>query len=70
MSDITLSLKHDEALVLFEWLASLEEKELLNMYDEAEQKVLWQIEAQLESILPDILMSDYAARVAAAKGRL
>ena len=70
MSDISLTLKHDEALILFEWLASLEEKALHNVCDEAEQKVLWQIEAQLESQLPDILMSDYAARVAAAKGRV
>lgn len=70
MSTISIVLKHDEALVLFEWLTSLEEIHAAGMCDAAEQKVLWQVEGQLESMLPDVLLNDYKDRVAAAKRRL
>ena len=70
MDDISLVLKHDEALVFFEWLSLLEEKNKSEMFDEAEQKVIWKIEGQLESQLPDVVMDDYNARVVAAKSRL
>ncbi|TWT29622.1 hypothetical protein [Blastopirellula retiformator] len=67
MNEISLILKHEEALVLFEWLASLEEKSDSSMCDDAEQKVIWKIEAQLEKLLPDVVMEDYKDRVSAAK---
>lgn len=70
MQSFTISLSHDDALVLFEWMASLEEKGAAGLTDEAEQVVIWRVEAQLEASLPDIVMNDYEARVSAAKRRV
>lgn len=70
MNDITLTVTHDDALVLFERLASLEERHLSPLLDDTEQTVVWRLEGQLESLLPDIVMTDYKERVAAAKRRL
>ena len=70
MNDVVLQMKHDEALVLFNWLATLEEKLHSVICDQAEQTVLWKIEGQLESSLPDVLLGDYKERIAAAKSRL
>ena len=70
MNDISLILKHEEALILFEWLALLEERSDSRLCDEAEQKVIWNIEGQLEKQLPDVVMEDYKQRVSAAKRRI
>ena len=63
---IQIALAQHEALVLFEWLASLDEKSKLPL-DEAEQKVIWRLEGQLESMLPEIVAADYRERVLSAK---
>lgn len=69
-SSVTLSLTHDQALVLFEWLTREDGKEGFPTEHEAEQKVLWEIEAQLEKALVEPLQPDYAASVSAARKRL
>lgn len=55
-----------EALVLFEWLASVNEKESL-VVDEAERRVLWDLESQLETKLVEPFLPEYAQLVEAAK---
>jgi hypothetical protein len=45
---VTLSLTHDEALVLFEWLHSNEGKHAFS--DQSEQRVLWELEAFAEDV--------------------
>ncbi len=70
MNNFALILSHDEALVFFEWLSSLEERVDSTIYDEAEQNVVWKIEGQLEKGLPDVVMEDYRERVTAAKLRV
>lgn len=67
MNGMNILLTHEEALVLYEWLASREENANSLQCDEAEQGVIWKIEGQLERMLPDVLMKDYKERVAAAK---
>lgn len=69
MKTFSLALTHDEALVLYEWLASLDDKPHASP-DDAEQTILWRLEGQLESQLPEVLMPDYAQRLAEAKQRL
>ncbi|MGH3688939.1 MAG: hypothetical protein ACRDT7_02170 [Microbacterium sp.] len=58
-----------EALVLFEWLAVANEKEAL-IVDEAERRVLWDLESQLETILVEPFLPDYAQLVDAAKKKV
>ena len=70
MNDVSLVLKHEEALVFFEWLALLEDRADSGLCDEAEQKVIWKIEGELEKQLPDVVMVDYKQRVLAAKSRI
>ena len=70
MNDVSLVLKHEEALVFFEWLGLLEERADSGLCDEAEQKVIWKIEGELEKQLPDVVMEDYKQRVSAAKSRI
>jgi len=69
-SCVTLSLTHDQALVLFEWLSREDGKGGLPTEHQAEQNVLWEIEAQLERVLVEPLQPDYSALVSAARERL
>jgi hypothetical protein len=70
---ITLEFTHDEALVLYEVLARAHQGKLpwrestYRIEDQAEQRVLWDVEAMLESILPDVVAPDYDVRLAAAR---
>ena len=64
---IQLTMTRNEALVLFEWLASFETKGAQLAIDEAEQTVLWGVESQLEKALHEILSPDYDKLLAAAK---
>jgi hypothetical protein len=65
---VVVTLERDEALVLFDWLASRdahgggESKP-----NPAEQQVLWKVEGQLEAALPDGLAADYRERVVRAR---
>jgi hypothetical protein len=64
--NVELRLTSAEALVLFEWLAAANDgKELV--VDEAEQRVLWDLESQLETKLVEPLMPNYTELVNAAK---
>lgn len=67
--DVNLSLTQDEALVLFEWLATFNKTEY-QFVDQAERRVLWDLEARLESTLTAPFRDDYLNVVAAARARL
>jgi type II secretory pathway component PulJ len=64
---VQVALSKDEALVLFEWLASQDQKSRHAEAESAEQRVLWRVEGQLEKILPEILQPDYEQRVEASR---
>lgn len=49
--EVALTLTASEALVLFEWLARQDDSGSLSVKYEAEQKVLWVLEGQLEKHL-------------------
>ncbi|MGH3691689.1 MAG: hypothetical protein ACRDWD_09160 [Acidimicrobiia bacterium] len=65
-SSVAVVLSEDEALVLMEWLGVVNETGT-TLVDPAQQRVLWDLEAKLESLLPMVFDSDYAERVAVAK---
>ena len=67
---MTISLTADQALVLFEWLTREDGKGALPTEHQAEQNVLWEIEAQLEKSLVEPLRPDYEALLVAARERL
>lgn len=64
---ITVDFTPNEALVLFEWIASLEQRTPESLLDNAEQKVLWTLEGKLESSLVEVFSSNYAELVLLAK---
>jgi hypothetical protein len=64
--NVELRLTTAEALVLFEWLAAANDGKQL-IVDEAEHRVLWGLESQLETKLVEPLMPNYAELVDAAK---
>lgn len=65
---ISISLSNDEALVLFEWLSSLEDNRLIE--GSAEQRVLWSLESSLEKVLVEPLKENYEQLLNAAKERV
>ena len=68
MAEVSLSLSSDAALVFFEWLASLQDRDhASSLWDDAEQLVLWNLEGQLESLLTAVVMPDYREQIATAK---
>ncbi|WP_104107977.1 hypothetical protein [Nocardioides sp. 616] len=68
-SDVALGLTGDEALVLFEWLARFNNGDSA-FEDQAEQRVLWDLEAMLEKVLSAPLRPDYADLLASARARV
>ncbi|MCK8476829.1 hypothetical protein [Microbacterium aurugineum] len=66
VEDVELRVTGAEALVLFEWLASVHDGGAADI-DEAVRYVLWDVEAQLETKLVEPFRPDYAQLVEAAK---
>jgi hypothetical protein len=67
---ITVELTSDEALVLFEWLRRFSKREDMRFEDQAEQRVLWDVEASLEAALVEPFRSDYDELLAEARERV
>ena len=66
---VTLTLTADQALVFFEWLAR-GAKDGLPVEDEAERRVFWTMEAQLDKVLVEPFKENYVALVKAARERV
>ena len=67
---VTIELSEDQAMVLFEWLAGFNQQKSQDFADQAEQRVLWDLESTLESLLAEPLSGDYRAIVEAARARV
>jgi len=67
--EVVLSLPPAEALVLFEFLARESRRDVgeLRIQDQAEQRVLWDLESRLESALSEPLRPDYEELVKKAR---
>ena len=64
---VNIELSHDEALVLFEWLSNFNKMGQRQFSDQAEQRVLWDIESRLESELVEPFQLNYGERLEAAR---
>ncbi|MBI3073488.1 MAG: hypothetical protein HYY84_15360 [Deltaproteobacteria bacterium] len=67
---VSLKLSKDEALVLFAWIARFNKREDERFADQAEQRVLWDIEAMLESTLVEPLDPAYDRLLSEARSRV
>lgn len=65
-----LELSRNEAIVFFEWLSRFNEEEGHHFEDQAEQRVLWNIEAMLESSLAEPFDPEYGELLAKAREQL
>ncbi len=69
--ETTIKLNKDEALVLFEFLSRINDKELKEIFeDQAEQKILWNLEGQLEKQLVEPFKPDYKDIIKEARNRI
>jgi hypothetical protein len=64
---VTLELSGEQALVFFEWLSRFNATEGRRFEDQAEERVLWDIEAMLESTLVAPFDAHYAELLAKAR---
>jgi len=65
-----LELSREEALVFFEWLTRFNKSEDKSFEDQAEQRVLWDIEGMLESTLAEPFDPKYSDLLAQARARV
>ena len=65
-----LELTDDQALVLFEWLARLDEQDAFPVEDPAEEQVLWCLHGQLEKTLSEPFRANYRELVQQARSRV
>ena len=74
LNDIKISLSQDEALILFALLLRLNESEVLKsnklLAHQSEQRVLWDMEADLEKIITEQFKSNYITLLNEARERV
>ncbi len=65
-----LKVSHDEALVLFEWISRFNDKPTVEFADQAEERVLWSVEAMLQTKLVEPFRDDYLESLAKARANV
>lgn len=65
--EIFIRLSKAEALVLFDWLAGQDLTETVRFSHPSEEKVLWRMQGQLESVLAEPFASNYKSLLAEAR---
>ncbi len=68
--DLSIPLSADAALVLLALIARLNQEEAIRFEDQAEQRVLWDLESALESTVVATFATDYAERLRRARDRV
>ncbi len=65
---ISIDISESEAVVFFDWLVRLNENEPSDLFvDQAEKRVLYDLESFLEAKLSVVLESDYATLLSCAR---
>ena len=67
---VTLSLSKNQALVLFEWLTNLDDKDDSDYSHPSEERVVWELQSQLEKILTEPFDAEYPALLSAARAKV
>jgi len=69
--EINITLNKDQALVLFEFVSRFNEANHKDLFhDQAEEKMMWLIEGQLEKILTEPFMPDYMEIIKSARNKI
>ena len=67
---VKIELTSDEALVLYDWLTRFNQRADTNLADQAEERVLFDLEAMLEKALVAPLQSGYADLLVQARSHV
>lgn len=67
---VNIELTSDEALVLYDWLMRFNQQADTGFADQAEERVLFDLEAMLEEVLVTPVQSDYPALLAQARSNV
>jgi hypothetical protein len=67
---VKIEITSDDALVLYDWLARFNQRADTDFADQAEERVLFDLEALLEKALVAPLQSDYATALAQARSNV
>ncbi|MET4903228.1 MULTISPECIES: hypothetical protein [unclassified Paenarthrobacter] len=67
---VRIELNEDQALVLFEWLCHLNNGQAPVVSHQAEQRVLWDMQSDLESVLVAPFEANYNELLAQARNRV
>jgi hypothetical protein len=67
---VKIGLTSDEALVLYDWLTRFNQQAHTDFADQAEERVLFDLEGMLEKALAAPLQSDYADLLAQARSNV
>ncbi len=64
---VHITLRHAEALVLFDWLARFNSDRDVAFEDQAEERVLFDLEASLEKAIAELVAEGYRTAVLKAR---
>lgn len=67
---VKIELNEDQALVLFDWLCRMTDGKTAVVAHQAEQRVLWDIQCDLESVLVAPFEANYDSLLAGARNRV
>ena len=70
ISDLQLTISHNEAIVLFEFLSRFSETDILGIKHPSEEKVLWRVLSTLEKSLVEPFSQNYDQILASARKSL
>lgn len=67
---IQINLTKDEAIILFEFLSRFSNEDILEISDQSEERVLWNIQCDLEKILSEPFSEKYKEILEKARDRI
>lgn len=67
---VKLSLTKNEAIVFFEFLSRFSHEEKLVIEDQAEERVLWNLQCDLEKVLVEPSQENYIEKLSEARDNL
>lgn len=68
---VTISFSMDEALVFLDWLIRFNESEQVSFFeDQAEERILFDLESVLEKSISDLLIKDYKNLLLEARDKI
>lgn len=70
-NQLILQLSNEEAIIFYNWIANFNQKEHeLFFEDQSEQRILWDMEAELEKVIPIVFNNNYHEFLFKAKQKL